>query len=63
MSALNSHLLPAAPRFTFSRFAQVRAAMPQMPTPSTMAAVGSVAGRIVLATVPFGALGWMFIAY
>ena len=43
-------------------FAQVRAALPDMPaTDSTASIVAGVAGRLALAAVPFCALGWLFI--
>ena len=63
MSALNSHMLPMAPRISFRRFVMLREAMPDMPAPSTFEAAGRVLTRLALASVPFGALGWLFIAH
>jgi hypothetical protein len=71
LNGLNRSLISGAaggaPRYTAAsfkmpNFAQVRAALPDMPaTDSTASIVAGVAGRLALAAVPFCALGWLFI--
>jgi hypothetical protein len=50
--------------FSKPSFAEIRAALPDMPAEGTLyARVSGVVGRAMLAAVPFAAVGWMFIAH
>ncbi len=63
MSALNSSMFAPAPRVSFSRYAMLRASLPQLTDKTSLLDdVAGIAGRFVLAAVPFTALGWLFIA-
>jgi hypothetical protein len=62
MSALNSNLFAPAPRISLKHVAQLRAALPQMPSQDSITEGVNVIGRFTLAAVPFAALGWLFIA-
>jgi len=42
----------------------IRAALPDMPAQGSLAfTILGVTGRVLLAGVPFGAIGWMFLAH
>jgi hypothetical protein len=68
MNALNASAVRSASQFRQPSFLEVRAALPDMPrdmaTQGGFAArAASVAARAALAAVPFGAIGWMFLAH
>jgi hypothetical protein len=54
----------SAAAFSKPSFAEIRAALPDMPAEGTLyARVAGAAGRVTLAAVPFAAVGWMFLAH
>jgi len=64
MNALNASAVRSAPQFGKLSFLEIRAALPDMPMQGGFAArTASLAARVALAAVPFGAIGWMFLAH
>ena len=58
MNALNGTARARLPSF------DIRAALPDMPAQDSLAfTILSITGRAVLAALPFGAIGWMFLAH
>jgi hypothetical protein len=58
MNALNGTAHAKLPSF------DIRAALPDMPRQGSLAfTILSITGRLTLAAVPFGAIGWMFLAH
>jgi hypothetical protein len=63
-ATLNAGATVSLPRFTKPAFIDIRAALPDMPAQgSLLARALDTAGQVVLATVPFAVLSWIFIAY
>jgi hypothetical protein len=64
MNALNASAVRSAPQFRKPSFLEIRAALPDMPSAEGFAArSANVLARVALAAVPFGAIGWMFLAH
>jgi hypothetical protein len=64
MNALNASAVRSASQFRKPSFLEIRAALPDMPMQGGFAArTASLAARVALAAVPFGAIGWMFLAH
>jgi len=63
MGALNTTRVQTAPRFVMPTFARMSAALPAMKDEGgTLAAIGGVVVKGLLAAVPFTALSWLFFA-
>ena len=63
MGTLNTTRVQTAPRFVMPKFAKMRAQLPVMKDESgSLAAIGGVVVKSMLAVLPFAALGWLFFA-
>jgi hypothetical protein len=63
LNALNSANLRSAAPFFKPNFADIRAALPDMPAQDgVLAHVGAVAAGVAMAAVPFAGVAWLFLA-